>query len=130
MKFLEAFKQRASTLKRDTLAVWYASLDKRTPWYAKVLAALVAAYAFSPVDLIPDFIPVFGYLDDLILVPAGIALVVKLIPAVVMTDAREKARLQSEKPVNWLVGGVIILIWITVLFFIGRAILRLVLIKH
>jgi uncharacterized membrane protein YkvA (DUF1232 family) len=83
---------------------------------------LVAAYAFSPIDLIPDFIPVLGYLDDLILIPAGIALVVKLIPAEVMVDARVKASLQTEKPVNWVIGALTLLVWGLAIFFVGRAI--------
>ena len=74
LKFLDPLRSRAKTLKRDTLAVWYASLDPRTPRRARVLAVIVAAYPFNPVDLIPDFVPILGYLDDLILVPAGIAL--------------------------------------------------------
>ena len=130
MKLIESIKQRAQLLKLDTMAVWFASLDKRTPWYAKVLAVLVSAYAFSPVDLIPDFVPVLGYLDDLIIVPAGIALVIRLIPEKVMFDARARASVQSEKPVNWFMGGLIILVWLVVVYFVARAIIRLLLIKH
>ncbi|MCL5612169.1 MAG: YkvA family protein, partial [Chloroflexi bacterium] len=74
---LDKLKQRARTLKHETIALYFAFRDPRTPWYAKIFAALVVAYAFSPIDLIPDFIPVLGYLDDLILVPAGIALAVR-----------------------------------------------------
>jgi uncharacterized membrane protein YkvA (DUF1232 family) len=122
MGFVDQLKQRARALKRDTLAVWFAARDPRTPWYAKALAVLVAAYAFSPIDLIPDFIPVLGYLDDLILIPAGIALVVKLIPAEVMVDARVKASLQTEKPVNWVIGALTLLVWGLAIFFVGRAI--------
>jgi len=84
------------------------------PWYAKVLAACVVAYAFSPIDLIPDFIPVLGYLDDLLLVPLGIALVIKMIPPEVMQECRTQAqdRLASDKPTNWVAGGIILVIWI------------------
>jgi uncharacterized membrane protein YkvA (DUF1232 family) len=116
-----SLRERARLLKRDTLAVWYASLDRRTPWYAKVLAGLVTAYAFSPVDLVPDFIPVLGYLDDLILVPAGIALVLRLIPVEVMEDARRKAEVASAKPVNWWMGALVLLLWGILLFFVIRA---------
>ena len=91
MRLLDSWKQRAGLLKRETYAVYLAMRDPRVPWYAKALAACVVAYAFSPIDLIPDFIPVLGYLDDLILVPLGIALVVKLIPPPLLADYREQA---------------------------------------
>ena len=95
-------------------ALYLAYKDPRVPWYAKLLAACVVAYAFSPIDLIPDFIPVLGYLDDLILVPLGIYFVLKMIPDEVMVECREKARvLSSEKrPTNYLAATVIIAIWI------------------
>ena len=80
MTVLEGLKTRARGLKRDTYALYFVARDPRTPWYAKVLAAAVVAYALSPFDLIPDFIPVLGYLDDLIIVPAGIAIVLRLVP--------------------------------------------------
>ncbi|MBP9040916.1 MAG: DUF1232 domain-containing protein [Anaerolineaceae bacterium] len=124
--FLESLKLRAKQLKQDTLAVWYAALDSRTPWYAKAIAGLVTAYAFSPIDLVPDFVPIMGYLDDLILIPAGIALTLKLIPAEVMRDARVKAAEQEKRPVNWWVGALIILIWAVILFFVIRGIARMV----
>jgi uncharacterized membrane protein YkvA (DUF1232 family) len=129
MPFLDSVKTRAKQLKRDTLAVWYAARDTRTPWYAKALALLITAYAFSPIDLIPDFIPVLGVLDDLILIPAGIALAIKLIPAEVMHDAREKAEVESQKPVNLAAGFVIVVIWLVIIFFIVRGIFRLTLSK-
>lgn len=125
MKFLESLKGRARSLQRDTLAVWYAAKDKRTPWYARILAVLVAAYALSPVDLVPDFIPVLGYLDDLILIPAGIALVLRLIPAVVMSDARIKADLSLAKPSTWWMTGLIILVWICLVILIIYLVLPL-----
>jgi uncharacterized membrane protein YkvA (DUF1232 family) len=125
MKLIESLKQRSRALKCDTMALWIAYRDKRTPWYAKVWSALVVAYALSPIDLIPDFIPVLGYLDDLILIPAGIALALKMIPAEVMAEARLKADEQfaSGKPVNWVVGAIIIVIWAIVIFFVGRWVL-------
>lgn len=126
ISFLESLKQRAMQLKRDTLAVWYAALDPRTPWYAKAAAGLVTAYAFSPIDLVPDFVPILGYLDDLVLIPAGIALTLKLIPVEVMEDARIKAAEQEKKPVNWWVGSLIILIWAAILFFVIRGVVRMV----
>ena len=111
---LEIWKRRARELKREIYAIYLAYKDPRVPWYAKLLAACVVAYAFSPIDLIPDFIPVLGYLDDLILVPLGIYFVLKMIPDEVMVECREKARvLSSEKrPTNYLAATVIIAIWI------------------
>ena len=97
------------SFKRDTVAIWFAAKDKRTPWYARALAILVAAYALSPIDLVPDFIPVLGYLDDLVLIPAGIALTLKLIPAEVMADARLKAEASLAKPATWWMTALIIL---------------------
>ncbi len=126
MTFTDRLKERLHSLKRETLAVWFAARDPRTPWYAKALAVLITAYAFSPIDLIPDFIPLLGYLDDLLIIPAGIALALKLIPAEVMADARAKADLEAQKPTNWVAGAVIALIWLGILFLVGRWALDLV----
>lgn len=93
-------KAWAKSLKRDVVALWIAARDPRTPWYAKVAAGAVAAYALSPVDLIPDFIPILGYLDDLLIVPLGILLVVRLIPAPLMADYRAQAAARAEKPMS------------------------------
>lgn len=113
MKRFESWKQRAGQLKREVYAIYFAYKDPRVPWYAKLFAACVVAYAFSPIDLIPDFIPVLGYVDDLLLVPLGIYLVLKMIPDEVMAECREKARLtMSQKKPNWLAAGVIVAIWI------------------
>lgn len=108
----DTWKQRARQLKRDTLALYFACRDPRMPWYARLLAAGIVAYAFSPIDLIPDPIPVLGYLDDLVLLPLGIALVLKMIPPQVMIDSRARAALESQKPANWVAAGIIIAIWI------------------
>ena len=97
---LARVKNWAKNLKRDAVALFLAARDPRTPWYAKVLAGLVAAYALSPIDLIPDFIPVFGYLDDLILVPAGIWAVVRLIPVELMVEFRAEAARLGNTP-SW-----------------------------
>jgi uncharacterized membrane protein YkvA (DUF1232 family) len=123
---LSKLKDRAAVLQRDVVALWFVYRDARTPWYAKVFAALVVAYAFSPIDLIPDFIPVLGYLDDLILVPAGIALAMKMIPIEVMSNARIQAKrhLKDKEPTNWVVAVIIILIWIAVLVWVGSIILK------
>ncbi|OIQ95504.1 hypothetical protein GALL_224730 [mine drainage metagenome] len=105
-------KQWARTIKRDVYAVWLAARDPRTPWFAKALALAVAAYAVSPIDLIPDFIPVLGYLDDLVIVPLGILLVVRLIPPEVMEEHREAAAQTTERPVSRLAAGVVIALWV------------------
>lgn len=108
---LERAKQWARLLKRDVLALWIAARDSRTPWYAKLAAGAVAAYALSPIDLIPDFIPILGYLDDLIIVPLGILLVVKLIPPGLMAEYRAMAAGQAKRA---SLGGmiVILVLWI------------------
>ena len=119
---LSRLKAWAFALKRDAHAVWLAARDPRTPWYAKALAVAVAGYAFSPIDLIPDFIPVLGYLDDLILVPAGLWLVLRLIPAEVIADHRAAAEAAARRPVSrgavvavvgvWIGVGLAIFLWI------------------
>jgi len=110
----QAWQDRARALKREVVALWLAYRDPRTPLAAKIVAGLVAAYAFSPIDLIPDFIPVLGYVDDVILIPLGVALALKMIPAAVMIDARAQAdeALAAGKPVNWWAAAVIVAVWI------------------
>ncbi len=114
MAFLAALKRRARHLKAETFALYLAARDPRTPWYAKLLVAGIVAYAFSPIDLIPDFVPVLGYLDDLILIPIGIALAIKLIPHQVLAECRVRANetIQNGKPVSRVAGAVIIIIWL------------------
>jgi uncharacterized membrane protein YkvA (DUF1232 family) len=111
---LERWKQRARDLKTEIYAIYLAYKDPRVPWYARIFAACVVGYAFSPIDLIPDPIPILGYLDDLILLPLGIALALKLIPPPVMAECREQARsaMRRGKPVNWVAAGVIVLLWL------------------
>jgi uncharacterized membrane protein YkvA (DUF1232 family) len=101
----------AHAIKRDAHAVDLAARDPRTPWYAKALAVCVAGYALSPIDLIPDFIPVLGYLDDLILVPLGLAAAVRMIPADVMAEHRAAAALAAERPASRTAVAVIVCIW-------------------
>lgn len=115
----EGWKAKARKLKQEVYALYLASRDRRVPWYARVVAIVVVAYAFSPIDLIPDPIPVLGYLDDLILIPLGIALVIKLIPAEVLQDCRGKAAstMRAGKPKNWVAGVIIILIWVGLFAF-------------
>jgi len=105
--------------------LWIASRDPRTPWYAKAALGLVLAYTFSPIDLIPDFVPVFGYLDDLILVPLGIMLVVKMIPEPVMDDARRRALELEHKPVSRAGAVLIVALWVVLLLLLVWMILRL-----
>ncbi len=111
---MEAWKQHARQLKAETFALYLAYRDPRTPWYARIFAAIVAGYAFSPIDLIPDFIPVLGYLDDLILVPFGIWLALKMIPPEVMAESRARAQeaLANGKPVSRTAAVAIVAIWL------------------
>lgn len=102
----------ARSVRRDVLALWIAARDTRTPWYVKFMAACIAAYAFSPIDLIPDFIPVLGYLDDLILLPLGILLVVRLIPKDLMAEYRAEATRLSERPTSRAGMAGVILVWL------------------
>jgi uncharacterized membrane protein YkvA (DUF1232 family) len=126
MKNLSVSKQWARKLKIDSFTLYYAYKNPRTPWYAKIWAAVVVAYAFSPIDLIPDFIPIVGYLDDLVLIPLGMALAIKLIPRDILEECRRLAndRANSRKPFNWVAGGIIIAIWAAVLTFIIYRIVR------
>lgn len=105
-------REWARALKRDVYAVWLAAWDRRVPWYAKAVAGLVAAYALSPIDLIPDFIPFIGYLDDLIIVPAGIWLVVKLIPPAITAEHRATATAAAARPKSWVAAAIFVTIWI------------------
>ncbi|MGG7621232.1 YkvA family protein [Bacillus coreaensis] len=125
---LTKFKNYARKLKQDLFVLYLSYKDNRTPWYAKAVAICVVAYAFSPIDLIPDFIPVLGYLDDLILVPLGISLALKLIPPHIIEENRTMAEEMKKngKPKNWLVGILFILIWILLAVWIGNLIFELI----
>jgi uncharacterized membrane protein YkvA (DUF1232 family) len=105
-------KDWAKRIKRDVVALYLCARDPRTPWYAKALALAIAGYALSPIDLIPDFIPVLGYLDDVIIVPLGILAVRALIPADVLAENRLRAEQLAERPVNRTAALVIIAIWV------------------
>jgi uncharacterized membrane protein YkvA (DUF1232 family) len=106
-------KSWAKTLKKQIFILYFAYKDDRVSWYAKFFTACVVAYAFSPIDLIPDFIPILGYLDDIIIVPLGIMLALKLLPQIVIEDCTVKAEemMKEGKPKNWIVGTIIIIIW-------------------
>lgn len=110
---LDQLRQRAHALKRETYALFFAYHDPRTPWHARVVAACVVAYAFSPIDLIPDFVPILGYLDDLILVPLGVALALRLIPPEVMAESRVRAAAAARRPTSWAAAAVIITLWLS-----------------
>lgn len=111
---METWKQRARQLKTETYAIYLACKDPRVPRYARVFAGFVVAYAFSPIDLIPDVIPILGYLDDLVLVPLGIMLVLKMMPPAVLAECREKAEaaMAQGKPTSRLAALVIVGIWL------------------
>ena len=111
---LADWKRRAARLKREVLALSLACRDRRTPLAARVLAACIVAYALSPIDLIPDPIPVLGYLDDVILLPLGISLVLKLIPEPVMEACREQADQMAKNPVSWIGAVLAIVAWLTI----------------
>jgi len=121
MTRLEGWRRRARALKTWLRALYLAARDRRAPWTARLVALAVVAYAFSPIDLIPDFVPILGYLDDLILIPLGIALVLRMIPVTVMEDCRERARVEltGNRPVSRTAAGAIILIWILSAVLVG-----------
>jgi uncharacterized membrane protein YkvA (DUF1232 family) len=112
---LEKLKEWSRIINRDVHAIYLASRDPRVPWHAKALGIAVAAYALSPIDLIPDFIPVLGYLDDLIIVPLGIALVVRLIPTEVMTELRARTAAARNHPVSLAGAAAVVTTWLTAL---------------
>jgi uncharacterized membrane protein YkvA (DUF1232 family) len=116
MTWLATLHQRARQLKAETWALALAVRDPRTPWYAKLLVAGIVAYACSPIDLIPDFVPVLGYFDDLVLIPIGIALTMRLVPPAVLIECRARAQetMQDGKPVSWVAGAVIVVLWLSV----------------
>ena len=109
---VEQLKTKASELKQYTLVVYFAARDKRTPLMVRLIALFVAAYALSPIDLIPDFIPVVGYLDDLILIPIGMELIIRLSPAEVIEDAKIKAAQSASVPISYLAGAFIVGFWV------------------
>ena len=123
---MKQWQQKAKELKRETYALYYACKDSRVPWYVKLLATCAIAYALSPIDLIPDFIPVLGLLDDLILLPLAIILILKLIPADIMDDCRRRAETAIASPQSksyrrgatviilgiWFLSGVLLVLWL------------------
>ena len=127
-KIVTLWRSWARSLRLQALTLYYAYRNPRTPWYAKVWSIIVVAYAFSPIDLIPDFIPILGLIDDLVLIPLGLAIAVKLIPKDVLADSRviAEAKIDGKKPVNWVAGGIVIGIWVGVIVYVCyRLILRI-----
>jgi uncharacterized membrane protein YkvA (DUF1232 family) len=118
------------SLKRDVVAIALAVRDPRVPWYAKAVGVCVIAYALSPIDLIPDFVPVLGLLDDLVLVPLGLLLVVRLIPADILTQHRAAATAIAERPVSWAGAAVVIAIWALAAALLAALVARAIIIQH
>ncbi|MGE7716784.1 Protein of unknown function [Priestia megaterium] len=116
---LNQLKLWAKKLKKQLFILYLAYKDERVSWYTKLFTACVVAYAFSPIDLIPDFIPVLGYIDDIIIVPLGIMLALKMLPISVIEDCTIKAEelIQNEKPQNWVAGSIIIVVWLLILMW-------------
>lgn len=112
MSFVERLKRWARRLKVEVHALYLAYKDPRVPWYARAFAAVVVGYAFSPIDLIPDPIPILGYLDDLVLIPLGIALAIRMIPPQVLAECREEAREAKDRPVSRVAAVVVVAVWV------------------
>jgi uncharacterized membrane protein YkvA (DUF1232 family) len=123
---LESWKQKARQLRQEIYALYLAYRDPRVPLHAKIFAACVVGYALSPIDLIPDPIPILGYLDDLVLIPLGISLAIKMIPTEVMVESRVKASemIEHGKPISWVAAGVIAAIWLCLAVLVIVMILR------
>jgi uncharacterized membrane protein YkvA (DUF1232 family) len=115
---LEGWRRRARALKTWLRALYLAARDRRTPWTARLVALAVVAYAFSPIDLIPDFVPVLGYLDDLVLLPLGIALALRLIPPAVLEECRTRAEreLAEGRPTSLAGAALVVLVWLALLY--------------
>ncbi|GAB4576498.1 MAG: YkvA family protein [Roseibium sp.] len=120
---LNGLKRWAQGVRRDAIALYLAVRDPRTPWYAKAIAAVVVAYALSPIDLVPDFIPILGYLDDILIVPAGLWIAIRLVPAHVIHECRARAAQLAQKPNGRAAAVAIVAIWITVAVLAGWCIL-------
>lgn len=117
---IHSLKEQARKLKLQTLTIYFAARDPAMPALVRFLAILVAAYALSPIDLIPDFIPVLGYLDDLIIIPLGLALIIRFTPAKVIESAQLKAAQSAEKPVSYAAAAFCILVWLVVAYICAR----------
>lgn len=124
---LQRWKSWARHLKKETHALYHAYRDPRVPWYAKLLAIFVVAHTLSPIDLIPDFIPVLGYLDDLIITPLGLALLLKMIPEEVMVEARRKAQISMDAKDPSRLGLIIVLaVWVLAVLLVVLWIVKII----
>jgi uncharacterized membrane protein YkvA (DUF1232 family) len=121
---LAKLKAVAAQLKEKIIALHLATRDPRTPWYAKALIACVVAYALSPIDLIPDVIPILGYLDDLVLLPLGIYFALKLIPPEILADCQAKAAMGATLPRSWRAAGFVVLLWLVTVVLVGYFLLE------
>jgi uncharacterized membrane protein YkvA (DUF1232 family) len=120
MALLRGWKERAANLRREVVTLYLAVCDRRCPWYARALAAVVIGYALSPLDLVPDVIPILGLLDDLVLVPLGLLAVRRLIPSEVLDDARRRAETEGAPlAACWLAGVVIVAVWLALAVAVG-----------
>ena len=124
MRRSEQLRQRAHDLRCQAQALYWAARDPRTPWYAKAVAACTLAYALSPVDLIPDFVPVLGYLDDLVIVPAGIALAIRLVPRDVWQECCDRAEQPVSKKASFIAAVAVVIIWSAALFALAAGIIH------
>ncbi len=117
MRFIDKWKQWTKKLKAQVLTLYLAAKDPRVPWYARAATAIVVGYAVSPIDIIPDFIPILGYLDDALLIPLGIAVVIKMMPKEVYTECKQRAAEMQEEnlPTNWAMVTFIVAIWVIAL---------------
>jgi len=123
---MKSWQEKARRLKTEVHALYLALKDPRVPWYTKVLAGMIVAYALSPIDLIPDFIPVLGYIDDVILIPAGIYLTIKTVPREVLEECRQRARYEPiASKSKWAAATIIILVWLMVVYLIVRFIWKI-----
>lgn len=124
--WIDQLKLKAKALKKEIKALYLAYQRNDVPWYAKAFILLIIGYALSPIDLIPDFIPILGYLDDLILLPLGITLAIKMLPPSVLKECRQQADEMTQNDIskNWTAGAIIILIWIVIIFLILKLFLK------
>jgi len=128
MTAIKGWKAQVEKIKIETYTLYLAYKKPTVPWYAKVFAACIVAYVFSPIDLIPDFIPVLGYLDELIILPLGLTLALKMIPKPVLEECREDAQriMAQRKPTNWAAAGVIIIIWLCLFLLIIVLVIKVI----
>jgi len=125
-RLLKKLRERASQLTRELRALYLASQDPRIPWYARWFVICIVAYALSPIDLIPDPIPVLGYLDDLVLLPLGIYLALRMIPEEILKECRQKAEtMTAQMPSNWVAAAGVVLLWIALFVLVGAYLVKI-----